>query len=1450
MKKIRREIVFLCCFILAGMGQLVGQINCLSNETVALTDGSNGPAAAIVFAENLIPNPQVYTDLEVSKDGISYGPSISFDCNDLGAKSFYVKGIKNGEEESCDDQLTVIDVNAPVAIANDAIYLDPGESLTVAQVDGGSYDNCGITDQTLSHTTFPGTGTYDVTYTVSDASGNVNSSFTTVYVNSITLACNAMTLGSLDADGLLEIYPEDILEGGPYNLENMQIGLYDENGTQEDYGDFLTLDCDDIGEVWVEVFDVTTNNSCWGTWTIEDKMKPIPYTIEGLTYSLNGGNSVTVPVSAVDAGSFDNCGIASMTLSQSTFTAVGTYNVTFTVTDYSGNSDFAVFTITIVDGDLSCNDFVNIALDGDGNASVTAESFIEGNGTYDSAEVSLDNINFSNTLEFDCSDIGQTISYYVQVENNGTSYTCDGVTTIEDKLAPVVTVEDITVNLDSSSDSYSLSEADISNGSFDNCSELTFSFSQTELDEDDWGNTQVTLTATDISGNTASANTTVTVLIDGAAAPLQCNSFNFVITPLVLPANIWASDFVTNADDFDQILLSLDEAGPYTESISAPCGINGESTFTVYIEAVVAGEVSNCFAELTTVDELGPTAIAESSITLILENGTASLTPEMVDQGSYDNCTDVTFALSKSVFTTADLGINQEYLYVTDENGNTNSVWFELIVTTGTGCDLTDVNVPADIVLVDEDLVVENLSVENLQAIYGFSFEEVHPYTVATCENLLYTFSDQVFMLSHKILVRRNWVFVNWSTNMVESHEQNIILYADYPVLACNDEMTVVIDTDPVTLLPIDVLEGGPYNYDNLELEIVAENGNIVTDNMITTAYIGQQLTYEVTDAFTGNVCWGNINVEASVEGCILDENDISYPLPTLQIPSTNVDASVLTPEYIATNYDYNTEDVQITWPDDECLVVALAYDDQVFNVDGNLFKILRTFTVLDWVGSGSGNPVTWTYTQVIYVGINPEALICDFLPRTAPVGDCESGHTLDDDVEWPANLEISDYRITPEELVAHSMVDILDAQPSFYNNPDDYSASYLDILIDLNATELVLGRAWAVSHEDYDFTWNYSQTITIDISDFDELVTVNTGSDRAMPGVIINSAITTNMQGVAYVSGSEIESITYEENEYLNGINILDYLLLQRHLQEIEALDQNALLAGDINLDDAVTTADLIAMQERILGLNKDYDWNFYAREVEGIGSIEPKGAFVAIKAGDIDDSVLLMGDDALESTDDFEVSDILLNAGESYEVPIQLNNAYEAYGVEFRIELDEAELTLLDVSTDLDFDYFDYALVDGVLTVMFSNYDEYVTMGGEASLPILTLQIEAKSNNILSNAIDLENILSFIATSNFELIVLGGDLEGLIGTGVNSEELSDLRVFPNPTQNYLNIDISKVDVGGKMEVAVYQLNGQKLFTNYENTKIDVSDLNAGMYYYRVKIGEYAKTGKFVVIR
>ncbi|ARN78026.1 hypothetical protein BST97_08440 [Nonlabens spongiae] len=75
-----------------------------------------------------------------------------------------------------------------------------------------------------------------------------------------------------------------------------------------------------------------------------------------ITVDLNGAVSISILPTDIDDGSTDNCSTPVLTLSQNTFTAVGTYQITLTATDSAGNFDEDTVTVTVVDSTLGIHD--------------------------------------------------------------------------------------------------------------------------------------------------------------------------------------------------------------------------------------------------------------------------------------------------------------------------------------------------------------------------------------------------------------------------------------------------------------------------------------------------------------------------------------------------------------------------------------------------------------------------------------------------------------------------------------------------------------------------------------------------------------------------------------------------------------------------------------------------------------------------------------------------------------------------------------------------------------------------------------------------------------------------------------------------------------------------------------------------------------------------------------
>ena len=141
-----------------------------------------------------------------------------------------------------------------------------------------------------------------------------------------------------------------------------------DNGSADNCGvgtlalDVTSFDCSNLGEntVTLTVTDASGNEaSATATVTVVDNIVPIVIT-QDITVDLAGQESAAITPGQVNNGSTDNCTAAGdliFSLSQDTFTEAGTYSISLTAEDASGNFASANLTVTVTDSTLSTDEF-------------------------------------------------------------------------------------------------------------------------------------------------------------------------------------------------------------------------------------------------------------------------------------------------------------------------------------------------------------------------------------------------------------------------------------------------------------------------------------------------------------------------------------------------------------------------------------------------------------------------------------------------------------------------------------------------------------------------------------------------------------------------------------------------------------------------------------------------------------------------------------------------------------------------------------------------------------------------------------------------------------------------------------------------------------------------------------------------------------------------------------
>jgi len=262
-------------------------------------------------------------------------------------------------------------------------------------------------------------------------------------------------------------------------------------------------------------------------------------------------------------------------------------------------------------------------------------------------------------------NVTSTGNYTVTVTNaNGCSATsAPTAVLVQDIIPPTVITQNITVNLDASGKA-TITEAQINNGSTDNCSIASIVLDKKTFGSNVGINNTVTLTVTDVHGNVSTATAVVTV---------QDNIPPVVITQNVTVqldatgnASITAAQVDNGSKDACGInSMSLDK----TTFDCSNVGINNTVTLTV---TDVHGNASTGTATVTVQDNIPPVVITQN-ITIYLSGGNATITPAQVDNGSNDACGIKSMSLDITSFDCSTQGAITVTLTVTDNHDNVST---------------------------------------------------------------------------------------------------------------------------------------------------------------------------------------------------------------------------------------------------------------------------------------------------------------------------------------------------------------------------------------------------------------------------------------------------------------------------------------------------------------------------------------------------------------------------------------------------------------------------------------------------------------------------------------------------------------------------------------------------------------------------------------------------------
>jgi len=509
-------------------------------------------------------------------------------------------------------------------------------NFTFAWSDGASYS---ATSEDIINV-FP--GAYSVTVT----DGNSCSANTSYNITQPASALSATTSStnvssSGGSDGSATVTPSGGTAGYTYLWSDGQTNATATNLSAGNYSvvikdanlcsitkNFTVTEPSSLSATATAINNVSCNNGSDGSASVSVTGGTSPY-----TYSWN-----TSPI---------------QTNSTATNLAAGTYTVT--ITDFTNVvttanvtiSEPSALSLSITATDVSCVDDVTGALDATVTGGTPNYTFAWSNSSSSEDQTGLGTGTYSLTV----------------TDDNGCQISSSATISVLDNIAPTVTTQDITVQMDALG-SATITAAMINDGSTDNCAISSLSLDITSFDCDDLGPNTVVLNVTDNNGNSATGTATVTV-VD--------NIDPTITAPAAVTVNVDAGACSTALSNVTLGTPTTgDNCSVATTTNDAPVSFPLGATTVTWTVTDGSGNTATSTQVVTVVDNIDPTITAPAAVTVNVDAGACSTALSNVTLGTPttgDNCSVATTTNDAPV--SFPLGATTVTWTVTDGSGNT-----------------------------------------------------------------------------------------------------------------------------------------------------------------------------------------------------------------------------------------------------------------------------------------------------------------------------------------------------------------------------------------------------------------------------------------------------------------------------------------------------------------------------------------------------------------------------------------------------------------------------------------------------------------------------------------------------------------------------------------------------------------------------------------------------------
>lgn len=949
---------------------------------------------------------------------------------------------------------------------------------------------------------------------------------------------------------------------------------------------------------------------------------------------------------------------------------------------------------------------------------------------------------------------------------------------------------------------------------------------------------------------------------------------------IVAPADITVSAF--NADCTGNVNLPpamvTDACSDFTVSTISPQGFMASNGglltnlpegiyFIVYTALDDCGNQMSDQMMVTVLDNVAPTLVCdELSTATLVQTGEAVVPAETLDDGSFDNCTGVSFLIGlvggpyneNIIFDCDDVGqtITVE-LQVSDENGNSNTCEIQVMVENN---QTPTISCPASLTIdCSEDSSTANTGIATASS---------------NCDLAPISNTDITTNLNPcglGFIIREFSVTDAAGNNM--TCQQTITIENGDPLLESQvsfpENYAVTDCTSSADLLPQN-LPTTPINFS----EPIINN-----NSCINVAFSFSDEIFDVNQ--NGAVCFKINRTWAIMDWC--NNGAVTFS-NTQVIEVTDNTAPVITcPEDITIDVSNGTCDTTLflqspmidDCSDDINLVVLSSFGigfGPFTNVMPDVYNV--TYFVDDNCGNQANCAMTIKVEETV-----PPSITCG---DTLVVAIGNDGTVTINPTDFDGVI-FSDNCTAVEDIELSFTPNVGDSTLVFDCND---ALSGLNVSLNIYAIDEEGNNSFCLSQVDLDGNVGACDDPFVAVTGMifnEEDFPINEVT-MSVTGTT-NPTMTTGTDGVFEFMdlpvGGDFSVVPTKDINIVNGVTSLDLSIISRHILNIQLIDSPyKMIAADVNNNGIISTTDVVAARKVILQMsttfpNDNPSWRFVAADYEFINPSNPLNEdfpevvnfnnltepmmadFIGIKIGDVNCSsnplFLLAADDRNGEVFPLMIENRVVEAGETFTVDFNIENRQAPRSLQFALKFSEnLEFISLNEGWIQSENLGTNELTTNVLkTAWYGN-------NADLTAPVLSLTFNAKAETRLSDAfmIDETQMKSEAASGENTYTIQAVDLAFSEG-----EMVTDTWVLhqnaPNPFQNTTRIGVELgeatnatlriTDVFGKK---VYQTK-QAMSIGINYFEIQAAELPvSGVYLYEVETAFGIKSSKMVFVK